>query len=80
MLRYFKRLLDRRRLKAADAADLESRFADGAYAEARRRARENRSGEVFEGNRPKGHWDRVRARIGRKSRRGAVDTATKYLS
>lgn len=80
MLRYVKRMLNRRRLETADAADLMSRFGDGAYTEARQRAREERDGKVIEGNRPEGHWDRVRARVGRTTRRDTVDTATRYLS
>lgn len=65
---------------SADAEALIARFGDGAYAEARRRAREVRRGAVIDGNRPKGHWDRVRAIIGRACRTDRVDTATRYLN
>ncbi len=78
MFSYFGFLCERRNLASVDAADLIKRFSDGAYAEARRRAREARYGLTVDGNRPPGHWKRVRKAIGRKTRRAAVDTATRY--
>jgi hypothetical protein len=72
----------RARLKqaSADAEDLIARFGDGAYAEARKRAREARESAVVDGNRSKGHWDRVRAIIARETGRDGLDTATRYSS
>jgi hypothetical protein len=44
------------------------------------RAREERLGHVIDGNRPLGHWDRVRREIARRTGRQArADTATRYL-
>jgi hypothetical protein len=79
MFRSLKRRRERKEQAAADAAALIAQFGERAYAEARHRAREARQGSVFDGNRPDGHWDRVRALIGGKTRREHVDTATRYL-
>ncbi|HYM99546.1 MAG TPA: hypothetical protein VET25_07370 [Aestuariivirgaceae bacterium] len=63
-----------------DAASLMIGFGNAAYEEARQRAREARLGQAVDANRPPGHWDRVRAEIGRHTGRGGwVDTATRYL-
>jgi hypothetical protein len=61
LLVMFRRASD---LVVADDADsLILGFGDGAYEQARTRAREERLGHVVEGNRPRGHWDRVRREI-----------------
>lgn len=44
----------------ADAKALLAAYGDGAYEEARMRAREARLGKVLDGNRPPGHWNGVR--------------------
>jgi hypothetical protein len=64
---------------AEDASRLIARFGLAAYDEARSRARDARLGNVIDGNRPEGHWDRVRAEIARRTGRVHVDTATRYL-
>lgn len=63
---------------AEDAQALITRFGASAYDEARTRARETRLGNVIDGNRREGHWDRVRAEIARRTGRAHVDTATRY--
>lgn len=64
----------------ADAAAMIESFGDGAYEQARSRAREERLGAVIDVNRPRGHWDRVRREIARLTGRGSrADTATRYL-
>lgn len=69
-----------RELVVADAEALIASLGDGAYEEARKRAREQRIGQVIEANRPDGHWDRVRREIVRRIGRVThVDTATRYL-
>jgi hypothetical protein len=75
-----RRLRERQKQASADAGALIDRYGSGAYSEARRRGHEARRGVVFDGNRPNGHWDRVRVIIGRKTLRKHVDTATRYLS
>ncbi len=63
----------------SDVTALMQSFGDGAYDEARTRARGARLGEVVDGNRPDGHWDRVRKEIGRRTgRQIGLDTATRY--
>jgi hypothetical protein len=63
-----------------DAAALITAYAQSAYDEARTRAREARLGRVIDGNRPAGHWDRVRMEIARQTgRQVGMDTATRYL-
>lgn len=79
MFAFLRQNRQARRLAAADAAALIARFGDGAYGEARHRAWEIRQGSTFDENRPEGHWDRVRRIIGRKTGRGGLDTATRYL-
>lgn len=65
---------------ASDADALIAGFGDGAYEEARRRSIDERRGAIFDGNRSKGHWDRVRREIGRRMDRdqNRVDTATRW--
>jgi len=63
-----------------DAEAFIAAYGDGAYEQARTCARDQRHGEVVDGNRPEGHWDRVRREIARRTgRRGGIDTATRYL-
>ncbi len=75
--------LRRRRARAAlaetDADTLMRRFGDLAYDEARRRLREEEHVAVLDGNRPRGHWARVRQVIGQRQERDGLDTATRYL-
>ena len=67
-------------LVAEDAAALIAACGEGAYQEARSRAREERLGTVIDANRPPGHWDRVRREIARMTgRQTGPDTATRYL-
>jgi hypothetical protein len=67
------------RLAEIDAVALMIGFGDCAYDEARRRASEANCGTVLDGNRPSGHWDRVKSIIGKKTERDGLDTATRYL-
>lgn len=63
-----------------DAVALIAAYGASAYDEARTRAREARLGRVLDGNRPLGHWDRVRREIARQTgRQVGIDTATRYL-
>src|SRR4051794_28511531 len=80
MFRRWQRYQEAVRQARCDAATLMIGFGGAAYEEARRRAWEARQGQVADANRPPGHWDRVRAEIGKRTgRRGWVDTATRYL-
>ena len=63
---------------ADDARALIARFGASAYDVARTRAREARLGNVIDGNRGDGHWDRVRAEIARRTKRAHVDSGTRY--
>jgi hypothetical protein len=49
----------------ADADALIAGYGSSAYEQARTRAREERLRGVVDGNRPPGHWDRVRREIAR---------------
>ena len=80
MFGFFKRYRARRDQAAADADALIAQHGEAAYGEARERARQSRQGKIVDGNRPEGHWDRVRRIIGRKTGRDGVDTATRYLT
>jgi hypothetical protein len=63
----------------SDVNALLQSYGDGAYDEARTRAREARLGRVMDGNRPAGHWDKVRREIARRTgRQVGLDTATRY--
>jgi len=73
------RYRESRALALADADALIERYGDAAYAHARERAHQTRYGKIVDGNRPDGHWDRVRQIIGRKTKRDHIDTATRYL-
>jgi hypothetical protein len=64
----------------ADADALIAAYGDGAYEQARTRARQERTGEVADSNRLRGHWDKVRREIARRTgRQAGADTATRYL-
>lgn len=66
-------------LLESDVNSLLQAFGNGAYDEARTRAREARLGKVVDGNRPDGHWDKVRREIARRTgREVGLDTATRY--
>jgi hypothetical protein len=54
-------------LVAADADALIASFGDSGYEEARTRAREERLGKELTGNRPPGHWQKVRLEIARRT-------------
>lgn len=56
-------------LIAQDAAALIKGYGAGAYEEARTRARDQRLANVIDGNRPKGHWDKVRLEIARLTKK-----------
>lgn len=65
---------------ARGVAELMSAFRGGVYEEARTRARQAQLGQVIDGNRPRGHWDKVRREIARRTgREPPLDTATRYL-
>ncbi|HEY0329867.1 MAG TPA: hypothetical protein VGC77_12295 [Rhodopseudomonas sp.] len=66
-------------LVEADADALLCGYKELAYEEARRRAREAEHTAVVDGNRPRGHWDRVRDVIARRTGRDGLDTATRYV-
>lgn len=67
-------------LVAEDAGALIDAFGASAYEQARTRAREARLGKMIDANRPRGHWDKVRSEIARRTGRiVGVDTATRYL-
>jgi hypothetical protein len=50
------------RLVQSDAQALIDQFGEGAYFEARLRQHDDEV-RVIDGNRPRGHWERVKARI-----------------
>lgn len=61
-----------------DADALAARYGGGAYEEARTRAREERLKKFIDGNRPRGHWDKVRREIARRTGKEiGLDTATR---
>lgn len=67
-------------LVKSDVAALIQSFGESAYDEARPRAREERLGKAIDGNRPRGHWDRVRQEIAKRTgRQTGLDAATRYL-
>lgn len=76
---WLKRRRERAEQVEADAAALMRGFKEFAHEEARRRAREAEQHAVIDGNRPRGHWDRVRNLISRRTGRDGLDTATRYL-
>lgn len=62
-----------------DALALIAAYGARAYDEARTRARQERLGKVIDSNRTRGHWDRVRRAIARRTgREVGVDAATRY--
>jgi hypothetical protein len=66
---------------AQDADDLLTSFGEQAYEVARTRAREARLGDVIDGNRTAGHWDRVRREVARRTGRAVgLDSASKRLA
>ncbi|WP_288580496.1 hypothetical protein [uncultured Methylobacterium sp.] len=70
----------RRDLVERDAENLVTRFGSSAYFVARDRARAARDGRTFDGNRPRGHWAKVKRRIATMSARaGGLDTATRWI-
>lgn len=70
-----------RDLVERDARDLVKRFEDAAYFVARDRARAARDGGTFDGNRPSGHWGKVKLRIAALSGHAVgLDTATRWLN
>lgn len=80
LLKIFQLYRQRRKQIQADAEALMVQFGERAYAEARQRAHDARQGSIIDDIRPKGHWERVRALIGRKAKRRHLNTATRYLS
>lgn len=70
----------RRELVERDARDLVTRFGDVAYSVARDRARAARYGGTFDGNRPSGHWTKVKLRIADMTGHViGLDAATRWL-
>jgi len=67
MWAWIRRRRTERELVERDARALLQRFGDDAYGEARMRAHGAMYGEV-DGNRPEGHWLRVKEAIGRRER------------
>jgi len=64
MVGWIKRFGDSNGLVESDARDLVERFGDQAYYEARDRAQ--RGGTMIDGNRPRGHWTRVKLEIAKR--------------
>ena len=63
-----------------DADALMAGFGRAAYDEARSRAREERLGKVIGGNRPRGHWDKVRREIAKRTGMEiGLDSATRRM-
>lgn len=69
----------RREQVARDALAFIETHGASAYEAARTRARDIRRGRIIDPERPAGHRDRVRAKIGRLTKRQHVDTATRWL-
>lgn len=69
----------RAELVRSDAASLMERFGDLAYSESIKRVEDAERNVVLDGNRPAGHWSRVKSEIGRRTGRDGLDTATRYL-
>jgi len=67
-------------LPKINAEALIAAYGDGAYEQARTRARDQRRGEVIDGNRPEGHWDRVRREIARRTGGNAESTRRRVIS
>jgi hypothetical protein len=66
---------------AQDADALMRAYGTGAYGEARTRARSARQGRVIDSNRSKGHWDKVRLEIARRTGKEiGADGATRRLA
>lgn len=74
IFRWLQRRQDLSGRVSADAEALIERFGDGAYGEARKRAR----GALARKSRDP-HWGKVRREIGRRTGRVYIDTATRYL-
>jgi hypothetical protein len=67
------------KIVAADADALIASYGDGGYEEARSRARQERLGRELTGNRPAGHWQKVRLEIARRAKKEiGLDTASRY--
>jgi hypothetical protein len=75
----FARRRARIRLIEADADMLMKGYGEFAYHEARSRSIAEQSSLIIDGNRHRGHWDRVRQLIGRREGRNYLDTATRYF-
>lgn len=79
MLSWLKQRKMWAKLAEEDAATLMAGFGDCAYDEARKRASEADCDTILDGNRPAGHWNRVKRTIAKKTGRDGLDTATRYL-
>lgn len=71
---WLKRQQDASDRVSADAEALIEQFGDGAYGEARKRAR-----DALARTSRAPHWGKIRREIGRRTGRVYVDTATRYL-
>jgi len=76
---WLRRRRARVRLAEADADALMKGYGDRAYEEVRRRAREADQQTVIDGNRDRGHWQRVSKILWKRTGRTGLDTATRYL-
>jgi hypothetical protein len=83
LLMFFAWLRRRREEQAlieSDAAAMIETFGDTAYLEARRWVIAELAHKVIDGDRPAGHWARVRAELRRRTKhQPRTDTATRYL-
>jgi hypothetical protein len=62
-----------------DADALIASYGDAAYDEARTRGREERLAKVIDGNRPPGHWQKVRREIAKRTgKQIGADSGSRY--
>lgn len=79
LFRWFERRRVRWAQAEADADALMEGYGDRACDEVRRRAREADQRTVIDGNRDRGHWQRVGKILWDRTGRTGLDTATRYL-
>jgi len=79
LFHWLERRRRRQQLAEADADTFMEGYGDRAYDEMRRRVREADQRTVIDGNRDRGHWQRVGGIIARRSGKTGLDTATRYL-
>jgi hypothetical protein len=77
---WLKQRREERALVESDAATMIETFGESAYLEARRWVIAELAHKVIDGDRPAGHWARVRAEVGKRIKHVfKSDTATRYL-